>query len=80
MKIVEVIEAEVPVVRFLTEDGEHRSIDVSPLIRGTWYGELADPQYFSLARPCDFGWTIGWPDGQAIAPDDLEELSVLVSS
>lgn len=80
MKIVRVTEAEVPTVKFITEDGEQRVIDVSPLIWGQWYGELADPQYFAQAQPCDFGWAIGWPGGQAIAPDDLSEFSELVSS
>lgn len=80
MKIAKVTEAVVPVVKFLTEAGEHRSIDVTQLIDGPWYGELADPQYFALAEPCDFGWAIGWPDGQAVAPDDLSEYSELIAS
>lgn len=75
MRIQSVTEAVVPVVRFVTESGEHRQIDVAPLIRGPWYGELANPQYFALAEPCDFGWAIGWPNGQAVAPDDIEEHS-----
>lgn len=80
MKIVKVISAEIPTVKFITGDGEYRSVDAGPLIRGPWYGELADPHYFSLAKPCDFGWAIGWPGGQAISPDDLLEFSELVSS
>lgn len=75
MKVERVIEATVPIVKFVTDGGERRLIDVTPLIRGSWYGELANPSYFSLAEPCDFGWAIGWPDGQAIAPDDLLEFS-----
>lgn len=76
MKIAKVVEAVTPIVRFVTDDGERRTIDVSPLIYGPWYGKLADQGYFALAQPCDFGWAIGWPDGQAVAPDDLEDLSV----
>ena len=35
----------------------------------TYYGKLADPEYFASAKVD--GFTVVWPEGQDICPDDL---------
>ena len=51
--------------------------DVKPYIRGEWYGRLADEAYFRAAKPD--GFTVVWPDGQDLCPDELYQLSEVVS-
>lgn len=57
-------------------NGETRVFDVSPYIRGDWFGMLEDSAYFSKVKSA--GMTIVWPDGQDICPDELYENSVLI--
>ena len=45
-----------------------------PYIRGEWYGQLSEKTYF-MSVQAD-GYTVAWPDGQDICPDDLYYLSV----
>jgi len=52
---------------------ENRIFDVSPYIKGEWYGMLADLAYFKAARLV--GRTVEWPDGQDLAPHELYENS-----
>ncbi len=59
------------------ENGEVKIFDVSPYIKGSWFGKLADPDFFATVRPC--GDTVMWKDGQDIAPHELYEDSVLIS-
>lgn len=54
-------------VRF--DNNETRTFDVTPYIKGTWYGHLADAEYFSKVKAN--GNSIEWPDGQDICPDEL---------
>ena len=78
MEIVEVLKAENLMVLFRDGENALRVMNIAPYIRGSWYGKLADKEYFKLAGVVDDGMVIGWPDGQAISPDDLEELSMVV--
>lgn len=55
---------------------EQRVFDVSPYIRGDFYGELADDSYFRQAYVAFEGQCIAWPHDQDISPEDLYELSV----
>lgn len=55
-------------------NGEIKIFDVSPYIQGSWYSQLKDSNYFSLVKPD--GFTITWPNGQDICPDDLYYNSV----
>lgn len=59
--------------------GEQRIFDVSPYIKGSWFGELADQEYFRLVQiePTYHEW-IDWPHGQDIAPHELYDLSTAV--
>lgn len=55
------------------QNGEVRLFDVSPYIKGEWYGQLKDPAFFRSVHPCDD--TVEWAGGQDIAPHELYELS-----
>ena len=54
-------------------NGEKRRFDVRPYIRGEWYGELREPDYFRQVKTD--GFTVVWPHGQDICPDELYDLS-----
>ena len=59
--------------------GEQRIFDVSPYIKGSWFGELANQEYFRLVQiePTYHEWVV-WPHGQDIAPHELYALSTAV--
>ena len=57
------------------ETSDNRIFDVSPYIKGSWYGKLEDVAYFKNVRIA--GNTVVWPDGQDLAPHELYENSVL---
>ena len=59
----------------ITFDSEEKKIfDVKPYIKGSWYGELGNIGYFKSVFTD--GFTVVWPNGQDICPDELYELSV----
>ncbi|MDR1622918.1 MAG: DUF2442 domain-containing protein [Synergistaceae bacterium] len=60
------------------ETGEERLFDVSPYIRGDWYGRLKESSYFRTVHVIPGGAGIEWPDGQDIAPHELYEASAEV--
>ena len=41
------------------DNGEKRRFDVKPYIKGSWYGNLKDPGYFSAVSVN--GYTVEWP-------------------
>lgn len=53
--------------------GEEKKFDVKPYIKGDWYGRLRDTAYFKAVKTD--GYTVIWPDGQDICPDELYTLS-----
>jgi len=55
------------------DNGERKEFDVKPYIRGEWYGKLHDHNYFNAVETD--GYTVVWPEGQDICPDELYELS-----
>ena len=59
------------------EASHNRIFDVSPYIKGSWYGKLIDIAYFKNVRVV--GNTVMWADGQDLAPHELYETSVLWS-
>ena len=59
-------------------NGERRRFDVTPYIRGSWYGRLNDEGYFRTVRVTRDGRGVEWPDGQDIAPHELADLSTTV--
>ena len=59
------------------DNGEVRIFDVSPYIKGSWYGQLKDINKFKQVSAN--GMSVEWQDGQDICPDDLYYKSVPVS-
>ena len=57
------------------DNGEVGIFDVKPYINGTWYGQLEDINYFNSVTTD--GYTVVWPDGQDLCPDEIYELSVI---
>lgn len=57
---------------------EVKIFDVKPCIRGSFMGKLNNYAYFKLVGLDDY--TVVWPDGQDLAPDDLYENSVPVDA
>ena len=55
------------------DNGEEKKFDVKPYIKGDWYGRLRDTSYFKAVTTD--GYTVIWPDGQDICPDELYSLS-----
>lgn len=43
------------------------------------YSELKNPSYLKLVKVSENNNTIEWPDGQDIAPEDLETFSVPIN-
>lgn len=58
------------------ETGETKIFDVSPYIRGSWFGELKEKSYFQSVRLLPGGIGIEWSNGQDIAPHELYENSI----
>lgn len=56
------------------DNGETKRFDVTPYIHGEWYSHLHDKAYFRAARTD--GFTVVWPDGQDLCPDELYEKSI----
>lgn len=63
-------------LRLCYETGEVKVFDVSPYVRGSWYGELSDPAYFRAVRLLPGGIGIEWPHGQDLAPHELYDDSI----
>ena len=60
------------ILRIIFDNGETKRFDVKPYIKGEWYGQLKDTEYFKLVRPD--GFTVVWPEGQDLCPDELYQL------
>lgn len=56
-------------LKVIFNNGETKIFDVKPYIKGPWYSRLKDFSYFSLAKAD--GFTVIWPEGQDICPDEL---------
>ena len=56
------------------DNGETKIFDVKPYIQGEWYGQLADVAYFCGVKTD--GFTVVWPNGQDLCPDELYTMSV----
>ncbi len=59
------------------DNGEKKIFDVEPYIKGEWYGQLRSFEYFK--RVTTDGYTVVWPDGQDICPDELYTLGKFIS-
>ena len=56
------------------DNQEVKEFDVRPYIMGEWYERLKDPSYFRAVMVDEY--TVCWPEGQDLCPDDLYELSI----
>lgn len=72
---VEVLCAYKIIVEF--DNNEKKCFDVEPYIKGEWYGQLRSFEYFK--RVYVDGFTVAWPDGQDLCPDELYDKGQLVS-
>lgn len=59
------------------DNGEKKWFDVEPYIKGEWYGQLRSIEYFK--RVSTDGFTVVWPNGQDICPDELYNMGTPVS-
>ena len=57
------------------DNGERCEFDVKPYIKGSWYGKLEDTNYFKAVETD--GYTVIWPEGQDICPDELYECNTI---
>lgn len=57
------------------DNGEVRNFDVKPYIKGEWYSQLKNLAYFKAVKTD--GYTVVWPNGQDICPDELYDCSVV---
>ena len=64
-------------LRVVFNNGETRLFDVKPYIQGEWYGKLINKAYFSSVSTD--GFTVVWPEGQDLCPDELYSLSIPVN-
>jgi hypothetical protein len=68
-----VIPLENYILQIKFDNGEEKVFDVKPYIRGSWYDRLGDAGYFKTAMVD--GFTVVWPEGQDLCPDELYEMS-----
>lgn len=61
------------------ETGEKKLFDVTPYIKGDFFGKLEDESYFQQVRILFDGWFVGWPEGQDMASDEMYDRGVLVA-
>lgn len=59
------------------DNGEKKSFDVEPYIKGEWYGKLRCFEYFKAVTTD--GYTVVWPEGQDLCPDEIYTLGKSVS-
>lgn len=59
-------------LQVLFDTGETKLFDMAPYIKGEWYGKLRLFGYFKCVSTD--GFTVIWPDGQDICPDELYDL------
>ena len=59
------------------DNGEKKIFNVEQYIKGEWYRQLRSFEYFK--RVATDGYTVVWPDGQDICPDELYDYEKLVS-
>ena len=56
------------------DDGDERTVDVEPLLRGPMFEPLRDPDYFATVAIDPICRTVVWPNGADLAPEALRKL------
>ena len=59
------------------DNNERKLFDVTPYIKGTWFGQLRDKVVFEKVHIG--GLSVEWPDGQDICPDRLYYDSISIT-
>ena len=77
-KLTEVVPLENHRLKLTYETGEIKLFDVTPYIKGSWFGELMDKDYFCTVHLLPGGIGIEWRNGQDIAPHELYECSTQI--
>lgn len=78
MKLIKAAVIDAKTLELVYEDGVKRTFDISPYIKGNWMGELGNPEYFRQVKiEPESQETVVWPNGQAIAPHELFDFSVV---
>ena len=80
MAILHITRVAVPAPHHLTlqfDDGEERTVDVRPLIRGPVFEPLRDPDYFATVQLDRICGTVVWACGADFAPEALRCLPVV---
>lgn len=74
-RLTEVVPLENYQLKLTYETGEIKIFDVTPYIKGSWFGELNDKDYFCTVHLMAGGDGIEWGNGQDIEPHELYECS-----
>lgn len=62
------------IINITFDSGEKGRFDVKPYIKGEFFGMLSDKTYFN--RVFTNGYSVEWPDGQDLCPDEIYYNSV----
>jgi hypothetical protein len=66
-------------VTILFDNGQKKRYDVRPLLDEGVFQMLREPAYFRRVKVIPGFGGIEWPDGQDIAPDELEQNGISVA-
>ena len=61
-------------LRLTFNDGQRRTVDLLPLMKGPIFQPLRDPANFSQVRLDPVCGTVVWPNGADLAPEALHAL------
>jgi len=75
-KLIEIKSIEENKLEIKFETGEVKIFDVSPYMKGKWFEELFDKEYFKTVHIINNGYGIEWENGQDIAPHEIYDLSI----
>ena len=77
-KIIEVKPLENYRIKLNYETGEKKILNVLPFMKGQWYEELYNNEYFKTVHLIENGNGIEWENGQDVAPHELYDISIVV--
>ena len=75
--ILHVVECDVcgpQLLRLVFNNGTRKTVNVTPLLKGSVFEPLRDPGYFAQAQLDGVCGTVVWPNGADFAPEALHEL------
>jgi hypothetical protein len=80
MKVTSVYALNNSVIRFTDENDRLFDFSMQEWLNssGSWLSQLKNPEYFKAVRISEDQDTFEWPNGQDVAPHDLEKYAVRV--